>query len=116
MEVVIRSSEKVKKLAHLFHHLKNIINDVNINFTEDQMYIQGMDASHASLIEVQIKQEWFDEYKIDGIVFHDSKTCFNNSNAKFGMPQRLQKITTHEQLKNQVKSIASSNLIFTLLR
>jgi benzoyl-CoA reductase/2-hydroxyglutaryl-CoA dehydratase subunit BcrC/BadD/HgdB len=37
--------------------------------------------------------EWFNEYKIDGIVFHDSKTCFNNSNAKFGMPQRLQEMT-----------------------
>jgi benzoyl-CoA reductase/2-hydroxyglutaryl-CoA dehydratase subunit BcrC/BadD/HgdB len=37
--------------------------------------------------------EWFKEYKIDGIVFHDTKTCFNNSNAKFGMPQRLQKAT-----------------------
>jgi benzoyl-CoA reductase/2-hydroxyglutaryl-CoA dehydratase subunit BcrC/BadD/HgdB len=37
--------------------------------------------------------EWFAEFKIDGIVYHDTKTCFNNSNAKFGMPQRLQKIT-----------------------
>ncbi|MCP5064883.1 MAG: 2-hydroxyacyl-CoA dehydratase [Ignavibacteriae bacterium] len=36
---------------------------------------------------------WFKEYNIDGIVFHDTKTCFNNSNAKFGMPQRIQKIT-----------------------
>lgn len=36
---------------------------------------------------------WFEEYKIDGIVYHDSKTCFNNSNAKFGMPQRLKEIT-----------------------
>jgi len=40
-----------------------------------------------------ILSEWFNEYKIDGIVFHDSKTCFNNSNAKFGMPQRLQEMT-----------------------
>ncbi|MCP4974910.1 MAG: 2-hydroxyacyl-CoA dehydratase [Maribacter sp.] len=37
--------------------------------------------------------EWLEEYNIDGIVYHDTKTCFNNSNAKFGMPQRLQKIT-----------------------
>jgi benzoyl-CoA reductase/2-hydroxyglutaryl-CoA dehydratase subunit BcrC/BadD/HgdB len=37
--------------------------------------------------------DWFKEYNIDGIVYHDTKTCFNNSNAKFGMPQRLQKIT-----------------------
>ena len=37
--------------------------------------------------------EWFREYDIDGIVYHDSKTCFNNSNAKFGMPQRLRERT-----------------------
>jgi benzoyl-CoA reductase/2-hydroxyglutaryl-CoA dehydratase subunit BcrC/BadD/HgdB len=37
--------------------------------------------------------KWFEEYSIDGIVYHDTKTCFNNSNAKFGMPQRLQKLT-----------------------
>lgn len=34
-------------------------------------------------------KNWFPEYGIDGVIFHDSKTCFNNSNAKFGLPQRL---------------------------
>ena len=29
------------------------------------------------------------EYKVDGIVFHDAKTCPNNSNSRYGMPQRL---------------------------
>lgn len=43
--------------------------------------------------KMKILTDWFKEYKIDGIVYHDSKTCFNNSNAKFGMPQRLQKET-----------------------
>ncbi len=33
--------------------------------------------------------QWFEEYSIDGIIYHDSKTCFNNSNARFGMPQQL---------------------------
>jgi benzoyl-CoA reductase/2-hydroxyglutaryl-CoA dehydratase subunit BcrC/BadD/HgdB len=32
-----------------------------------------------------------DEFAVDGIVFHDSRTCPNNSNARFGMPQRLRK-------------------------
>ncbi len=41
----------------------------------------------------KILAEWLKEYKIDGIVYHDTKTCFNNSNAKFGMPQRLQQTT-----------------------
>jgi benzoyl-CoA reductase/2-hydroxyglutaryl-CoA dehydratase subunit BcrC/BadD/HgdB len=29
------------------------------------------------------------EYRVDGILFHDAKTCPNNSNARYGMPQRL---------------------------
>ncbi|MCF8256588.1 MAG: 2-hydroxyacyl-CoA dehydratase family protein [Flavobacteriales bacterium] len=43
--------------------------------------------------KMKMLKAWFDEYRIDGIVYHDSKTCFNNSNAKFGMPQRLSKET-----------------------
>ncbi len=32
-------------------------------------------------------------YKIDGIVYHDSKTCPNNTNCRYGMPQRLEQKT-----------------------
>lgn len=34
-------------------------------------------------------KNWIELYHVDGVIFHDTKTCFNNSNAKFGMPQRL---------------------------
>jgi benzoyl-CoA reductase/2-hydroxyglutaryl-CoA dehydratase subunit BcrC/BadD/HgdB len=37
--------------------------------------------------------DMLDFYKIDGIVYHDAKTCPNNSNCRYGMPQRLEKIT-----------------------
>lgn len=30
-------------------------------------------------------------YKIDGLLFHDAKTCPNNSNNRYGMPERLEK-------------------------
>lgn len=43
--------------------------------------------------KMQMLRHWMEEYRIDGIVFHDSKTCFNNSNSKFGMPLRLQEQT-----------------------
>jgi benzoyl-CoA reductase/2-hydroxyglutaryl-CoA dehydratase subunit BcrC/BadD/HgdB len=32
-------------------------------------------------------------FKVDGIVYHDAKTCPNNSNCRYGMPQRLEKQT-----------------------
>jgi len=30
------------------------------------------------------------KYKVDGILYHDAKTCPNNSNCRYEMPQRLQ--------------------------
>lgn len=29
-------------------------------------------------------------FKVDGIIYHDAKTCPNNSNCRYGMPQRLE--------------------------
>jgi benzoyl-CoA reductase/2-hydroxyglutaryl-CoA dehydratase subunit BcrC/BadD/HgdB len=41
------------------------------------------------------KEQYFDDeiarYRIDGMIFHDAKTCPNNSNNRYGMPERLSK-------------------------
>ncbi len=41
-----------------------------------------------------IKEKYLEEmatrFKVDGILYHDSKTCPNNSNCRYGMPGRLQ--------------------------
>ena len=29
------------------------------------------------------------DFRIDGMIFHNAKTCANNSNSRFGMPQRI---------------------------
>ena len=34
-----------------------------------------------------------DFFKCDGIIYHDAKTCPNNTNCRYGMPQRLQERT-----------------------
>lgn len=36
-------------------------------------------------------EEMIKKFKIDGIIFHEAKTCPHNTNTKFGLPQRLQK-------------------------
>jgi benzoyl-CoA reductase/2-hydroxyglutaryl-CoA dehydratase subunit BcrC/BadD/HgdB len=32
-------------------------------------------------------------FKVDGVIYHDAKTCPNNSNCRYGMPQRLEHLT-----------------------
>lgn len=34
-------------------------------------------------------EQWIQSFSIDGIIFHDARTCPNNSNSRYGMPQRL---------------------------
>ena len=34
-----------------------------------------------------------DFFKVDGVIYHDAKTCPNNSNCRYGMPQRLENVT-----------------------
>jgi len=36
-------------------------------------------------------QEMIDAFSLDGIVFHDAKTCPSNTNCRYAMPERLQK-------------------------
>jgi benzoyl-CoA reductase/2-hydroxyglutaryl-CoA dehydratase subunit BcrC/BadD/HgdB len=51
-----------------------------------ELFIARSEAPKQRYLERMI-----DEFRVDGVVFHDSRTCPNNSNARFGMPQRLRK-------------------------
>jgi benzoyl-CoA reductase/2-hydroxyglutaryl-CoA dehydratase subunit BcrC/BadD/HgdB len=51
-----------------------------------ELFIVRSDPAKEQYLEEMIKA-----FSVDGIVFHDSKTCPNNTNCRHGMPQRLQK-------------------------
>ena len=38
-------------------------------------------------------QRMIEHFKVDGVLFHDCKTCPNNSNSRYGLPQRLRDVT-----------------------
>ena len=42
-------------------------------------------------IKEQYMKRMIEFFKIDGILYHDAKTCPNNSNNRYAMPQRLEK-------------------------
>ncbi len=67
--------------------------DENNPFESTALAYTEIFINRSEKAKMQMLKNWFDEYHIDGIVYHDSKTCFNNSNAKFGMPQRLKEQT-----------------------
>jgi len=43
--------------------------------------------------KLKYMEKMLTEFDIDGIIFHDCKTCFNNTNSRFGLPKRLKDAT-----------------------
>lgn len=41
----------------------------------------------------QYIKRMIEDFHVDGIIYHDAKTCPNNSNSRYGMPQRLEAAT-----------------------
>ena len=57
------------------------------------IFINRSESAKLDMIKSFVK-----DFRIDGVIFHEAKTCFNNSNNSFGMPLRLKKETGVETL------------------
>jgi benzoyl-CoA reductase/2-hydroxyglutaryl-CoA dehydratase subunit BcrC/BadD/HgdB len=53
----------------------------------------GIFINRSEDAKLSMLSQLLDDYKINGIIFHDSKTCFNNTNSRFGLPGRLREAT-----------------------
>jgi benzoyl-CoA reductase/2-hydroxyglutaryl-CoA dehydratase subunit BcrC/BadD/HgdB len=53
-----------------------------------ELFIVRADAPKESYI-----RNMLEFFKVDGVIYHDAKTCPANTNCRYGMPQRLQEDT-----------------------
>ncbi len=57
------SSHKAEQFAMLFQHIKVFTDHINITFFNDHMYVQCMDNSRVSIMEITLPKSWFSEYE-----------------------------------------------------
>lgn len=67
--------------------------DENEPFESSALAYTKIFINRSEFAKIKMLKEWISEYKVDGVIFHDAKTCFNNSNTRFGMPQRFKEQT-----------------------
>ncbi|MEK7448881.1 MAG: 2-hydroxyacyl-CoA dehydratase family protein, partial [Planctomycetota bacterium] len=95
---------KLRPLSELFNHLQTCI--VASTYCNSWIFdtfnpadpFNSMARAYLELFIVrsdEAKEEYLGrmvkKFRIDGIIFHDAKTCPNNTNVRYGMPQRLKK-------------------------
>jgi len=64
MKVTINNLAKADTFAAIFQHIKNFSDQINILFSPQRLYIQTMDSSRVSIVELEILAEWFDIYDV----------------------------------------------------
>jgi len=47
--------------------------------------------NRAASVKERYIEDMVRRFQIDGVIFHDARTCPNNSNNRYGMPQRLER-------------------------
>lgn len=74
MKFTIQDNDKVTTLIELFKVIKGLNDFCKIYCKLDELFIQIMDDSHVSLLEIKIKSDWFDIYETTNeIVSFNSK-------------------------------------------
>lgn len=63
MDILINNIQKAELFASLFQHIKLFSECVNISFTGEGMYMQCMDHSHVSIMELRLPANWFDRFE-----------------------------------------------------
>ena len=97
---------KLRELAGFFQELSTCVvvstycNSWVFDAFDDPDPFEGMARAYLELFIVRsddakedIMARLLEEFSVDGIVYHDAKTCPNNSNTRYGLPQRLKERT-----------------------
>ncbi len=95
---------KLRALSEQFSSLKTCIvastycNSWIFDQLDPEEPFESMGVAYTELFIVrnepykeQYIKECCDLFKVNGLLFHDAKTCPNNSNNRYGMPERLSK-------------------------
>ncbi|HPA21017.1 MAG TPA: 2-hydroxyacyl-CoA dehydratase family protein [Verrucomicrobiae bacterium] len=94
---------KLKDLSTQFMHLKACVvastycNSWIFDALDPRDPFESMARAYSSIFicrsddpKERYIEEMVEKYKVNGILYHDAKTCPNNSNCRYQMPQRLQ--------------------------
>jgi proliferating cell nuclear antigen len=62
MDIVLKDAKRCEQFAMLFQHMKTFCDHVNIIFEKTQLFVQAMDNSHVSIMDLKLPASWFDVY------------------------------------------------------
>ena len=79
MKLCINEPKKSEQFGTIFQNLTQIANEIAMRFSEDKVYVQGMDSSHVCMFELVLRKEWFSVYELSEESDHEP-ICISTPN------------------------------------
>ena len=109
MDITINDINKLDIFTNLFQNIKLFTGSINIHCNKERMYIQTMDTSKISIVDIMIPKEWFCSYHCDSpIVIGISTLIFYkllSSRDKSQTMQLIYDIEEKDKLFVHMKSV-----------
>ena len=64
VEIDICENDKAELFCNLFQYVKVVSESITIHFLKDEFFVQLMDPSHVSIMEIRIPSTWFTRYDL----------------------------------------------------
>lgn len=64
MDIQILNPSTAECFTNLFQHIKLFTEYVNITFSKEKLYLQTMDSSRVSIVEIFLPHNWFQNYDL----------------------------------------------------
>ena len=64
MDIQILNPSTAECFTNLFQHIKLFTEYVNITFSKEKLYLQTMDSSRVSIVEIFLPHNWFQKYEL----------------------------------------------------
>ena len=86
MDIQILNPSTAECFTNLFQHIKLFTEYVNITFSKEKLYLQTMDSSRVSIVEIFLPENWFQKYDLKN---EESITIGINASILFKLKTNL---------------------------
>ena len=110
MKITLQTPRKADQFTTIFQHLKLLSDYVNINLSNNGVYMQCLDNNHCCLFECKLHQSWFDDYQFDA---EQDTTQIGIHTATFYKVINIRQEQQVIEISSEGKDIDTINIHFT---
>jgi proliferating cell nuclear antigen PCNA len=112
MKIQISNLVKAETFSAIFQNMKLFAENINIVFSDDKMFVQAIDASRVSVLELNLPATWFDAFEETNMTIGVNSIIFFKILSTRDKCQNIEIQCTDTMDKLLIKFVSDNKTIF----